>query len=52
MKKIICYFLLLSVIVSGCTKGFDELDTDPNRPSLSNPAVAAGGPNGFFYYAV
>lgn len=52
MKKIICYFLLLSVIVSGCTKGFDELNTDPNRPSLSNPAVAAGAANALFSSAV
>lgn len=40
------------LVLSGCTKSFDEINNDPNAPSLSNPAVAAGAANALFSSAV
>jgi hypothetical protein len=34
---ILCFFLL-----AGCTKNFDNLNTDPNRPKSINPGVMLG----------
>lgn len=44
--------LATSMLMGGCTRNFDELNTDPNRPSLSNPAVAAGAANALFSSAI
>ena len=52
MKKIFFSAVLFAVFASGCTKNFDELNTDPNRPSLTNPAVAAGAANALFSSAI
>lgn len=43
---------LAGLLFQGCTKNFDEINTDPNRPSLSNPAVAAGAANALFSSAI
>jgi hypothetical protein len=37
---------------TGCTKNFDQLNTDPNNPTLDNPAVAAGATNALFSSAI
>lgn len=45
MKKIysiLLSFCLLTVFFTGCTKNFEELNTDPNRPKDVNPGVMLG----------
>ncbi len=38
-----CFFLLLLTgLVVGCTDGFEELNTDPNRPKEISPGVMLG----------
>jgi hypothetical protein len=36
------YILLVSLIVSGCTKDFEKINTDPNRPISITPGVMLG----------
>lgn len=53
MKSKLIYSVLLTGLLAGsCTKNFDSLNTDPNRPSLENPAVAAGAANALFSSAI
>ncbi len=52
MKIKLVSFALAGLLFQGCTKNFDEINTDPNRPSLSNPAVAAGAANALFSSAI
>jgi len=52
MKIKLVSFTLAVLLSQGCTKNFDDINTDPNRPSLSNPAVAAGAANALFSSAI
>lgn len=36
------YILLMSLFVAGCTKNFEEINTDPNRPVSITPGVVLG----------
>ena len=51
-SKIIVTTLCAGLLLAGCTKNFDQINTDPNSPSLDNPAVAAGAANALFSSAV
>lgn len=44
MKKYYIYlsFILLALLTGSCTKNFEELNTDPNRPKDVNPGVMLG----------
>jgi hypothetical protein len=42
MKKIYCLIILTSLLLVSCTKNFEELNTDPNRPVNINPGVMLG----------
>ena len=52
MKVKLLSIVLAGLVLGGCTKNFDDINTDPNRPSLSNPAVAAGAANALFSSAI
>jgi hypothetical protein len=51
-RKLIYTFLIAGMVGTGCVKHFDDLNTDPNSPSLENPAVAAGAANALFSSAI
>ena len=36
------YILLLSLFIAGCTKNFEKINTDPNRPKEITPGVMLG----------
>ncbi|MES2875202.1 MAG: SusD/RagB family nutrient-binding outer membrane lipoprotein [Bacteroidota bacterium] len=42
MRKLYAVLLAFCVIQLGCTKDFDELNTDPNRPKNITPGVMLG----------
>jgi len=42
MKKIFIPFIIISCLFVSCTKNFQELNTDPNRPVNINPGVMLG----------
>lgn len=42
MKKLYLIILLFSCLVVGCTKNFEQINTDPNRPKEVNPGVVLG----------
>jgi len=42
MKKIYLLIILLSCLQFSCTKNFEQLNTDPNRPKEVNPGVVLG----------
>jgi len=42
MKRIYLFILLLSCLSVSCTKNFEEINTDPNRPKEVNPGVVLG----------
>lgn len=50
--KIIITTFCAGLLLGGCTKNFDQINTDPNSPSLDNPAVAAGAANALFSSAI
>ena len=41
-KHIMTFCVPAMLLVSGCTKNFEELNTDPNRPKESTPGVMLG----------
>ena len=51
-SKIILATIIAGITWSGCTKNFDTINTDPNNPTLDNPAVAAGASNALFSSAI
>ena len=50
MKNIVCCFLLVATFIGGCTKKFEEINTDVTRPNPSNadanPLFGAAVSNG------
>jgi hypothetical protein len=42
MKKIYCLVVFIGSLLVSCTKNFEELNTDPNRPVNINPGVMLG----------
>ena len=42
MKKLYILFLVAAIIPASCTKNFEELNTDPNRPKQITPGVMLG----------
>lgn len=50
--KMIMAAAVLGLTLGGCTKNFDKINTDPNNPTLDNPAVAAGATNALFSSAI
>lgn len=42
MKKVYLLLILLSCLAVSCTKNFEEINTDPNRPTEVNPGVVLG----------
>lgn len=40
--KTITVFLITGIIITSCTKNFEELNTDPNRPKEITPGVVLG----------
>ncbi len=48
MKKSIMLFCLSGIMLINCTKRLDKLATDPNNPSLDDPAVAQGAASALF----
>jgi hypothetical protein len=42
VKKLPQLIILLSIVLSSCTKKFEDLNTDPNRPKDINPGVMLG----------
>lgn len=51
-SKFLIVSALFATVITGCTKNFDAINTDPNAPSLDNPAVAAGAANALFSSAI
>ncbi len=51
-SKIIIVAAIAAITATGCTKNFDAINTDPNNPTLDNPAVAAGASNALFSSAI
>jgi len=51
-SKMIIATALATITLGGCTKKFDRINTDPNNPTLDNPAVAAGATNALFSSAI
>ena len=41
-RIVISMFCLIFLVFSACTKKFEELNTDPNRPKSVNPGVVLG----------
>ncbi len=52
MRKIIIVFCLGFLALTNCTKRLDKLATDPNNPSLDDPAVAQGAASALFSAAI
>lgn len=42
MKKVYISLVLLSFLAASCTKNFEKINTDPNRPTEVNPGVVLG----------
>lgn len=42
MKKAYISLVLLSFLTASCTKNFEKINTDPNRPTEVNPGVVLG----------
>ena len=42
MKKAYISLVLLSCLTASCTKNFEKINTDPNRPTEVNPGVVLG----------
>src|SRR5215217_832647 len=42
MKKAYILMVILATITSSCTKDFEKINTDPNRPTSVNPGVVLG----------
>ncbi|MCJ8211331.1 SusD/RagB family nutrient-binding outer membrane lipoprotein [Mucilaginibacter sp. RS28] len=42
MKKIYSLIFMVSCLLASCTKNFEEINTDPNRPKEVNPGVVLG----------
>lgn len=42
MKKVYISLVLLSCLTASCTKNFEKINTDPNRPTEVNPGVVLG----------
>ncbi|RYD84671.1 MAG: SusD/RagB family nutrient-binding outer membrane lipoprotein, partial [Sphingobacteriales bacterium] len=42
MKKAYAILVLLSFLTASCTKDFEKINTDPNRPQEVNPGVVLG----------
>jgi hypothetical protein len=51
-SKMLIIAAIAGVTWTGCTKNFDAINTDPNNPTLDNPAVAAGATNALFSSAI
>ncbi|MBT9187597.1 SusD/RagB family nutrient-binding outer membrane lipoprotein [Zobellia russellii] len=41
-KKLINTVLIFTILLTGCTKDFEEINTDPNRPEEITPGVLLG----------
>jgi len=52
MKRFIIFFCLVFFTLTNCTKRLDKLATDPNNPSLDDPAVAQGAASALFSAAI
>lgn len=52
IKKMAILFCLGFTLLYGCNKRLDKLVTDPNNPSLDDPAVAQGAASALFSAAI
>jgi Susd and RagB outer membrane lipoprotein len=50
--KLATLILVITVWSVGCVDKFEEINTDPTRPTLDDPAVAAVAANGLFSSAI